>query len=83
MSGLDIEVESDDSRVSVRRIGARGHRITRADDTYMDFGSGQFIWRLGDPAVDGYVAASDSRRDGHAAGLLTLTPSQHPLRIKS
>ena len=30
----------------------------------MDFGSGQFIWRLGDPAVDGYVSASDSRRDG-------------------
>jgi gamma-glutamyltranspeptidase/glutathione hydrolase len=34
----------------------------------MDFGSGQFIWRLGDAAVDGYVAASDSRRDGLAAG---------------
>jgi gamma-glutamyltranspeptidase/glutathione hydrolase len=34
----------------------------------MDFGSGQFFWRLGDPAIDGYVAASDSRRDGHAAG---------------
>ena len=39
-----------------------------ANDSYMDFGSGQFIWRLGDPAVDGYVAASDSRRDGLAAG---------------
>ena len=38
------------------------------DDPYMDFGSGQFIWRLGDPAVDGYVSASDSRRDGLAAG---------------
>jgi gamma-glutamyltranspeptidase/glutathione hydrolase len=34
----------------------------------MDFGSGQFIWLLGDPAVDGYAAASDSRRDGLAAG---------------
>jgi gamma-glutamyltranspeptidase/glutathione hydrolase len=34
----------------------------------MDFGSGQFIWRLGDAGVDGYVAASDSRRDGLAAG---------------
>jgi len=34
----------------------------------MDFGSGQFIWRLGDPGVDGYVAASDSRRDGQACG---------------
>ncbi len=31
----------------------------------MDFGSGQFIWRLNE---DGYVAASDSRRDGAAVG---------------
>jgi len=68
MAGLDIEVESAmPSRVS-DELGARGHRITRADDTYMDFGSAQFIWSLGDPAVDGYVAASDSRRDGLAAG---------------
>jgi gamma-glutamyltranspeptidase/glutathione hydrolase len=37
-------------------------------DSYQDFGAGQFIWRLGDPAVDGYVAASDPRRDGIAAG---------------
>ena len=35
-------------------------------DSYQDFGAGQFIWRLGDPAVEGYVAASDPRRDGQA-----------------
>ncbi len=34
----------------------------------MDFGSGQFIWRLTDDPADGYVAASDSRRDGQAVG---------------
>jgi gamma-glutamyltranspeptidase/glutathione hydrolase len=68
MSGLDIEVESAIARDVSDQLSARGHRITRAEDTYMDFGSGQFIWRLGDPAVDGYVAASDSRRDGLAAG---------------
>jgi len=34
----------------------------------MDFGSGQFIWRLGEPQREGYVAASDGRRDGQAAG---------------
>jgi gamma-glutamyltranspeptidase/glutathione hydrolase len=34
----------------------------------MDFGSGQFIWRLSDLSEDGYVAASDSRRDGQAVG---------------
>ncbi len=25
-------------------------------------------WRMGDPAVEGYMAASDLRRDGQAAG---------------
>jgi gamma-glutamyltranspeptidase/glutathione hydrolase len=37
-------------------------------DSYQDFGSGQVIWRMGDPKVQGYVAASDSRRDGLVAG---------------
>jgi len=68
MAGLDIEVESAMPSCVSDELVARGHRITRADDTYMDFGSAQFIWSLGDPAVDGYVAASDSRRDGLAAG---------------
>ena len=45
-----------------------GHRIESFADSYMDYGAGQFIWRLGDPAVEGYVAASDPRRDGQAAG---------------
>jgi gamma-glutamyltranspeptidase/glutathione hydrolase len=34
----------------------------------MDFGAGQFILRLSDDPVQGYVAASDSRRDGQAVG---------------
>ena len=46
----------------------RGHQLTAYTDSYMDFGAGQFIWRLGDPAVDGYEAASDPRRDGAAVG---------------
>jgi gamma-glutamyltranspeptidase/glutathione hydrolase len=44
-----------------------GHNLAPVTDPYMDFGSGQFIWRLSDSIEDGYVAASDSRRDGHAA----------------
>ena len=68
MGGLDIEVESAMPSSVANALAARGHQIMRAEDTYMDFGAAQFIWRLGDPAVDGYVAASDSRRDGLAAG---------------
>jgi len=68
MHGLDIEIENAMPAEVADELSARGHRITRANDSYMDFGSGQFIWRLGDPAIEGYVAASDSRRDGLAAG---------------
>jgi gamma-glutamyltranspeptidase/glutathione hydrolase len=43
---------------------ALGHKLESVPDSYMDFGAGQFIVRTD----EGYVAASDSRRDGHAAG---------------
>jgi len=67
-SGLSLDVEST-MRAGLREeLQRRGHVLEGVDDPYMDFGSGQFIWRLGDPAVHGYVAASDSRRDGLAAG---------------
>ena len=68
MSGLDLEVEATLPLAVVEELSRRGHRIRSGSDSYMDFGSGQFIWRVGDPAVEGYVAASDSRRDGLAAG---------------
>jgi gamma-glutamyltranspeptidase/glutathione hydrolase len=45
-----------------------GHRVEPFADSYQDYGAGQFLWRLGDPAVEGYAAASDPRRDGQAAG---------------
>jgi gamma-glutamyltranspeptidase/glutathione hydrolase len=45
-----------------------GHRVEPFSESYQDYGAGQFIWRLGDPAVEGYAAASDPRRDGQAAG---------------
>jgi gamma-glutamyltranspeptidase / glutathione hydrolase len=49
-------------------LRALGHRVEPFSDSYQDYGAGQFIWRLGTPEVEGYVAASDSRRDGAAVG---------------
>lgn len=67
-NGLNIEVEDQMPEAVKATLAERGHRIAPISDSYMDFGAGQFIWRLGDPAVDGYVAASDPRRDGCAVG---------------
>jgi gamma-glutamyltranspeptidase/glutathione hydrolase len=65
--GLDVDVESTMECDVVERLREMGHVLAPVADPYMDFGSGQFIWRLSDALDDGYVAASDSRRDGHAA----------------
>ena len=65
--GLEINVEATMDPSTAQGLAERGHRVEVINDSYQDFGAGQFIWRLGDPAVEGYVAASDSRRDGQAA----------------
>jgi gamma-glutamyltranspeptidase/glutathione hydrolase len=64
-----VDIESTLDRETVAGLVAMGHQLKSIDDPYMDFGSGQYIWRLdrNDPER-GYVAASDSRRDGLAAG---------------
>ncbi|MFT3720752.1 gamma-glutamyltransferase family protein [Pseudorhodoferax sp.] len=66
--GLALNVEPTMPQATVQGLLARGHRIDLNRDPYLDFGAGQFIWRAGDPSVEGYVAASDPRRDGLAAG---------------
>jgi gamma-glutamyltranspeptidase/glutathione hydrolase len=67
-AGLSVEVEPEMKRETVAGLVALGHQIEPKPDSYMDLGAGQFIWRLGDPGSEGYLAASDSRRDGLAAG---------------
>ena len=67
-AGLEINVEAQMDPTVVRELAGRGHRMEVIDDSYQDFGAGQFIWRMGDPQVEGYVIASDPRRDGLAAG---------------
>ena len=66
--GLEINVERHMPAATLQALQALGHQVVGLEDSYMDFGAGQFIWRLGDPAVEGYVAASDPRRDGAAVG---------------
>jgi len=63
-----LDVEGTMAPEVVAGLKAKGHVLKSIDDPYMDFGSGQFIWRLSDNLEDGYVAASDSRRDGQAVG---------------
>ncbi|MBI2771161.1 MAG: gamma-glutamyltransferase family protein [Burkholderiales bacterium] len=67
-TGLEINVEHLMNKATVQELLNRGHRAEVINDSYQDFGSGQFIWKAGDTKVEGYVAASDSRRDGLAAG---------------
>lgn len=66
--GLSLNVEGHMAPATLQGLRDRGHQIEGINDSYQDFGAGQFIWRLGDPAEDGYVAASDPRRDGAAVG---------------
>ncbi len=66
--GLEINVEANMSALTVQGLAERGHRMEVINDSYQDFGAGQFIWRAGNPKVEGYVVASDPRRDGLAAG---------------
>ena len=66
--GLDINVERTMPEATLQALLDLGHHVVGLEDSYMDFGAGQFVWRLGDPTVEGYVAASDPRRDGAAVG---------------
>ena len=49
---------------NVEDLAGLGHRLTELKEGYMDFGGCQAIWKL----EGGYLAASDPRRDGQAAG---------------
>jgi gamma-glutamyltranspeptidase/glutathione hydrolase len=67
-TGLAMDCESTMDPALVQGLRERGHAIVPVPDSYMDYGSGQFIARLSDELEDGYVAASDGRRDGQAVG---------------
>ena len=49
--------------------GVHGDHISGHGISWQDLGSGQFAWRLEEEGeLTGYIAASDARKDGHAAG---------------
>jgi gamma-glutamyltranspeptidase/glutathione hydrolase len=64
---FSLDVEANMNADTVQGLSDLGHILKKIDDPYMDFGAGQFIWRLSDNIEDGYIAASDPRRDGQAA----------------
>jgi len=59
-----IDLEASASRELREALIALGHNLESVPDSYMDFGAGQVIVK----AAEGYVAGSDPRRDGQAAG---------------
>ncbi len=67
-AGRSVDFEHTMAASLVDGLVALGHQAEATRDAYMDYGSGQFIWKLSDDLADGYVAASDSRRDGQAVG---------------
>ncbi|KQO66410.1 gamma-glutamyltransferase [Methylobacterium sp. Leaf94] len=66
-AGLEINAEATMPAATLQGLVERGHRVDVIQDSYQDFGAGQFIWRMGDAGTEGYVGASDPRRDGQVA----------------
>lgn len=62
VQGMQVSCENGFPQSTFDELRQRGHDLATVDD-YNQFGSCQAIWRLD----DGYLAASDPRRDGQAA----------------
>jgi gamma-glutamyltranspeptidase/glutathione hydrolase len=69
----------DDGEATVAGLVERGHEVAVIQDSYQDFGAGQFIWRLGDPAVEGYVARAT--RAATARRPASEIPRRESLRV--
>jgi gamma-glutamyltranspeptidase/glutathione hydrolase len=59
---LEVSVESGFEPDVLDELSARGHRLKRAGP--IEFGGAQLIYKLD----DGYLAASEHRKDGQAVG---------------
>jgi gamma-glutamyltranspeptidase / glutathione hydrolase len=63
VQGMEVSCEVGFPQATLDELRRRGHDLLAVDD-YNSFGSCQAIWRVD----GGYLAASDPRRDGQAAG---------------
>ena len=64
-------------------LQALGHQVEVIHDPYQDFGAGQFIWRAGEPSVEGYVAASDPRRLGIEPVIIRSAVEPHQINAEN
>jgi gamma-glutamyltranspeptidase/glutathione hydrolase len=65
LTSKDVEIESDADPAIIEGLRAMGHNV-RVIEPGGRFGRGQIIWRVPSGA---YVAGSDKRADGYAAGI--------------
>jgi gamma-glutamyltranspeptidase/glutathione hydrolase len=64
MKGKEVQIEADADSSIIDGLRALGHDI-RVAEPNGTFGRGQIIWKLPSGA---YIAGSDKRADGYAAG---------------
>ncbi len=62
--GLEVHVEPGFKPDVLDELRSRGHKVKVEGSAFGGFGGAQLIYRL----EDGYLAASDSRKDGQAVG---------------
>ncbi|MFW9880543.1 MAG: hypothetical protein ACFFG0_46335 [Candidatus Thorarchaeota archaeon] len=61
--GLNVFLESKYKQEVFNGLSQLGHKLSKKD--YTSFGGGQIIYKL----EDGYLGASDWRKDGSSVGL--------------
>jgi gamma-glutamyltranspeptidase / glutathione hydrolase len=64
LHGMDVRIEPGFPKATLEELARRGHRIDASASDTNQFGCSQLIYRL----ADGYLAASDARRDSLAVG---------------
>ena len=62
MQGLRVKIETGMNKEAIDGLIRKGHQVSSTH--YFDFGGAQIIYKL----EDGYVAASEPRKDGQAVG---------------